>query len=118
MSSHGTQRTSQSRYGCVLKVKRHTRSTCSSQWSYRVEDRGSNLLRQTCVSLDIPLPQHQHGYCRAELKAFVKARALNKFLRWMYGQTCMVEGNEPVYYTYDVMRWLKLAIYGTPTIWD
>lgn len=36
----------------------------------------------------------------------------------MYGQTCALENGEHIWYTYDVMRWLKLVIYGTPTEWD
>jgi hypothetical protein len=66
----------------------------------------------------VPFPRHEHGYCRAELQAFVKAAALKKFLKWMYGQTLALENNKPIYYTYDVTRWLKLVIYETPTHWD
>lgn len=118
MSSPGTQTTSQSRYGCVLKAKRHTKSTCSSQWSYQVEDKGSNLLRRDCVALDIPLPRHQHGYCQAELQAFVKAKALRRLNNWLYGQTCALENGVPVIYTWDVMRWLRQEIFKEPPYWD
>lgn len=118
MSSTGTQTTNQSRYGSVLRAKRHTASSCSNESSYRVEDLGSSLLRRSIVRLDLPLPRHRMGYCQAELATFVKAGPLKQFHKWMYGQTVGVENNEHIYYTYDVVRWVEAKVYGTKPIWD
>lgn len=118
MSSTGTQNTRPPKYGSVLKEKRHTGSTCSSEWTFRVPDLGSRSLMAELWRLDIPLPKHEHGYCRAELVSFVKAPAFARLEKWMVGQTCALEGTEHIWYTYDVVRWLNNVIYGTPTHWD
>lgn len=118
MSSTGTQTTRPSKYGSVLKAKRHTGSTCSNEWTPRIPDLGSRLSILDLLKLDVPLPRHEHGYCQAELRSFVRPAAFRQLSKWMYGQTCALENNQQIWYTYDVTRWLKLAIYNTPTEWD
>lgn len=58
-------------------------------------------------------PDHALGYTEGFLRKLLAPERWSHFLDWMRGQTVGVNelDNTPVYYTYDVERYIK--IYGT-----
>ena len=49
----------------------------------------------------------------------IKKHILDRFIKWMSGQTVPVLKNgESGYYSHDVKRFVDLALYGTPTYFD
>ena len=41
-----------------------------------------------------------------------------KFSEWMNGQTCALVEGKVICYVEDVIRFLEMYRYGTPTYWD
>lgn len=52
-------------------------------------------------------PQNSRGYAESQLRRDMGAIMFSKFRRWMRGQAYVVIGNEPIYFTNDVRRFLQ-----------
>ena len=48
------------------------------------------------------------GFTHNQMVRFLPPAEFQRFIFWMRGQTCGVVNGEPVYYYYDVRRFLKI----------
>jgi hypothetical protein len=75
-------------------------------------------LKKALKELDLPEPANEHGFTDKQLSENLSGPEYDKFWRWMYGQTMMMENGEAIVYVEDVLRGVRLIRYGTPTYWD
>lgn len=68
--------------------------------------------------VELPKRQYQHGYSYDELADFMSEEELLKFNKWIGGQTCAVEDDQIIYFSWDVQRFLENVRTGSKTYWD
>lgn len=69
--------------------------------------------------IKLPKPGNEYGYSYEEIIKFMSKKELTEFDKWMFGQTCGLDDNhQPIYYTWDVERFLNLIRNKVPTFWD
>lgn len=69
--------------------------------------------------LELPMPDHEYGFSTGLLEKSLNEGEFRKFLKWMYGQTCMVDDKlGTINYTHDVIRGIDFIRHGKPTYWD
>ena len=68
---------------------------------------------------DIPAPENLFGYYWAQLEDFFTKKELKEFGEWISGQTIVSdEYGRAIYYTEDVIRFLRMTRDGIPTYLD
>jgi hypothetical protein len=70
------------------------------------------------VKSNLPKAKHKLGYTYAELETFLNESELDKFRKWIRGQTCAFEDGVVYTYTHDVERFVDCVLKGKPTYWD
>jgi hypothetical protein len=70
--------------------------------------------------LELPEPKSEFGFTTDQLAESLSIEEYDKFWRWMYGQTIMMDAKtgKPIAYVEDVLRGVRLVRYGTPTYFD
>ncbi len=66
----------------------------------------------------LPKAKHKFGYTYSELETFLTLSELEKFRKWIRGQTCAFENDTVYVYTHDVERFVNDVLQGKPTYWD
>ena len=68
----------------------------------------------------IPASKQEDGYTFEELDAFMSKEEQEGFKGWITGQTCGMDTktNKPVFYTWDVTRFLQWKRFGDKPEWD